>query len=263
MLAILIFFILHWYLSIFTQTFFLHRYAAHGMFTMNKSWERFFYVFTFIAQGSSYLSPRTYGLMHRLHHAHADTERDPHSPSHSDNLFDMMWQTRRIYLDIGKGKYVVEEKYQKNLPDWSAFDKFAENIFTRIAWSLVYVAFYATFAPSYWWFLLVPIHITMGPVHGVIINWFSHTIGYRNFKVSDTSTNYLPFDFLTMGEGYHNNHHTFGQRPNFGGIRWHEIDLTWWVIKMFNKLGVLELRQAKTIDVRTKVIRRQRRAANI
>ena len=74
-MAILIFFLAHWYLSLFSQTFFLHRYAAHQMFTMSKGWEKCFYVFTYITQGSSFLSPKAYGIMHRLHHAYADTEK--------------------------------------------------------------------------------------------------------------------------------------------------------------------------------------------
>ena len=45
-MAILIFFVAHYYLSLFTQTFYLHRYAAHKMFTMNKFWEKFFFLFT-------------------------------------------------------------------------------------------------------------------------------------------------------------------------------------------------------------------------
>src|SRR5690606_12907043 len=68
--AIIIFFILHWYLSLFVQTFYLHRYAAHRMFSMSPFWEKFFHVLTFIAQGSSYLSPYAYGVLHRMHHAY-------------------------------------------------------------------------------------------------------------------------------------------------------------------------------------------------
>ena len=64
-MAILLFFVLHWYLSLFVQTFFLHRYAAHRMFTMSPFWERAFHVFTWLAQGSSYLNPAVYGMMHR------------------------------------------------------------------------------------------------------------------------------------------------------------------------------------------------------
>jgi stearoyl-CoA desaturase (delta-9 desaturase) len=48
------------------------------MFTMSKAWEKFFYILSWIFQGSSYLSPRAYGIMHRMHHAYADTEKDPH-----------------------------------------------------------------------------------------------------------------------------------------------------------------------------------------
>ena len=76
-MEILIFFVLQWYLSLFCQSFFHHRYSAHGMFTMSRAWEKVFFYISFVTQGSSYLSPYAYGIMHRLHHAHADTEEDP------------------------------------------------------------------------------------------------------------------------------------------------------------------------------------------
>jgi len=53
---------------------------------MNKGWERFFFFFAWLTQGSSYLSPRAYGIMHRIHHAYTDTELDPHSPAYDKNL---------------------------------------------------------------------------------------------------------------------------------------------------------------------------------
>ena len=85
-MEILIFFVAHWYLSLFAQSFFHHRYSAHQMFTMNKFTEKIFFIFSFVVQGSSYMSPKVYGAMHRMHHAHADTEKDPHSPKFSSNL---------------------------------------------------------------------------------------------------------------------------------------------------------------------------------
>lgn len=51
-MSILAFFLAHWYLSLFAQTFFLHRYAAHQMFTMNKTWEK---TFTFSPSSSKVL----------------------------------------------------------------------------------------------------------------------------------------------------------------------------------------------------------------
>src|ERR1700744_5548746 len=122
-MTVLIFFIILWYGSLFSQTFFQHRYAAHGAFTMSKSWERVFFIVAYVTQGSSYMSPRAYAIMHRLHHAHTDTEMDPHSPSFSKNIFAMMWRTRNIYTDIFNHRIDIESKYAKNVPEWNSFDK--------------------------------------------------------------------------------------------------------------------------------------------
>ena len=89
----------------------------------------------------------------------------------------------------------------------------------------------------------------MGPVHGAIINYFAHKFGYRNFEVSDTSRNFLPVDVLMMGESYHNNHHKNGSRANFGGIRWHEIDPTYQVIRLLNFLGVIKIHRQKEVTL--------------
>lgn len=242
-MAIAIFFISHWYLSLFCQTFFLHRYAAHQMFSMSKAWEKFFYIFTFICQGSSYLSAKAYGILHRMHHAYADTELDPHSPSYDDNLFAMMWRTRKIYNSFFYKKAEAEERFTKNIPDWRPFDRFASSNLMRLAWIGVYIVFYVFFATQWWMYLLIPIHAVMGPFHGVVINWFAHKYGYTNFETTDTAKNFLPVDFLMMGESYHNNHHKYGSRPNFG-VKWHEFDPTYPIILLLHKLGVIKLRRA-------------------
>ncbi|SKB40852.1 Fatty acid desaturase [Parapedobacter luteus] len=122
-MVILFFFVGIWYLSLFSQTFFQHRYAAHGSFTMNRFWERFFFLFSYITQGSSYMSPRAYAIMHRMHHAYTDTERDPHSPNFSSNIFAMMWRTRNTYLDIDRRRMLVEERFTKKLPNWERLDR--------------------------------------------------------------------------------------------------------------------------------------------
>ena len=131
-MIILIFVIVHWYLSLFSQSFLEHRYAAHAAFTMSKGWERFFYVFAYITQGSSYMSPRIYGIMHRLHHAYTDTPKDPHSPRYYTNVFNYMWHTAKYFGGIEKGTIPVEERFLKNLPDWPAFDKIAASWYSRI-----------------------------------------------------------------------------------------------------------------------------------
>ena len=221
---------------------------------MSKGWERFFYILTYIMQGSSYLSPRTYAIMHRLHHAHTDTELDPHSPSYSRNAMHMMWLTWRQYSDIHTGKTVVEAKYLKNLPDWPRFEKFAHGMFSRLLWVAVYTAYFVVFATSPWLYLLLPIVIVMGPFHGLVINWFAHKNGYANHEMDNTSKNLLPVDFLMLGESYHNNHHKYPSSINFGN-KWHEVDPIYPIIRLLAKMKVIQL--VRAVPVKATVAKRE------
>ena len=244
MTIILLFFILHWYLSLFSQTFFLHRYAAHGMFVMNKFWEKFFFAFTYITQGSSYLSPRAYAVLHRMHHAYSDTEKDPHTPHHASNVFSMMWKTKDVYNNILNYKQDVEKRYLGNLPDWKLIENLGDSWMSRVGWGTLYVLFYIYFVPADCWylFLLLPIHFLMGPVHGAIVNWSGHMYGYQNFDNNDKSRNSLLMDFLMMGELYQNNHHKLPNRVNFG-VKWFEFDPTYPLIRMLDLLGIIKLKK--------------------
>ena len=126
-----------------------------------------------------------------MHHAYTDTEKDPHSPKYFPNLFAMMWHTRNIYAGIFNKKIQPEQQFLKNLPNWVAFDKIANSGISKILWVCAYTAFYIFFAPSAWWFLLLPFTITMGPLHGAIINWFAHKYGYVNFKQKNAPEEFL------------------------------------------------------------------------
>jgi stearoyl-CoA desaturase (delta-9 desaturase) len=240
MIFILCFFVAHWYLSLFSQTFFLHRYAAHRAFNMNKGWERFFFVLTYITQGSSYLSPWAYGIMHRIHHAYTDTEDDPHSPTYDKSIFSMMWRTKKIYSDILYKRMPVDPRFTKHVPQWRTFDLMASSTISRVLWIGLYTWVYISFAPVWWLYLLLPVHYAMGPVHGVIINWFAHKYGHVNFETDNTSKNLFKVDWLMMGEGYHNNHHVHPSRSNFASGKG-EFDFCYPVIKMLHKLRVIQM----------------------
>ena len=243
-MIILLFLILHWYLSLFGQTFFLHRYGAHKMFTMNKFWEKFFYIFAWVTQGSSYLNPRAYAILHRMHHAYSDTEKDPHTPHFFKEVFTMMMHTKKIYNDVLNKRVVVDEKFDRDFPEYPAIDRIADHWYTRIGFGTAYVAFYAVFATHWWMFLLLPIHFLIGPIHGAIVNWAGHKYGYRNFESGDKSKNTLFLDILMMGELFQNNHHHAGSRPNFAA-KWYEFDPTYPIILLLDKLHVIRLARVK------------------
>jgi stearoyl-CoA desaturase (delta-9 desaturase) len=196
------------------------------------------------------MSARTYALLHRLHHAYTDTEDDPHSPTFSKNAVDLMNQTRKKYADIYNHRMVVEEKFTKNLPDWPAFDRIAHPWFMRVLWIVAYTAFYIFFATAPWQFIFLPLTIAIGPVHGGIINWFAHKYGHTNFAMNNTSRNLFYIDVLMLGEAYHNNHHKFPSSINFG-VKRNEIDPIYFIILLFNRLGIIRLSKAERRTIET------------
>ncbi len=243
-LPIIVLFVAHWASSVFFQTFFQHRYGAHRMFDMSKGWERFFYLFTYVTQGSSFLNPRAYAILHRMHHAYSDTEKDPHSPVIIPNPVKMMNHTRLRYRAILDGRAEVEPRFLGGYPEWPTLDRMARSWPSSLGWGALYTLFYLQFATAWWHFLLLPAHWFMGPTHGAIVNFFGHWSGYRNFNTNDDSRNTLPFDFVTFGELFQNNHHTYGSRPNFAVKKW-EIDPAWPIIWMLDKVGIIQLRDRR------------------
>jgi stearoyl-CoA desaturase (Delta-9 desaturase) len=241
-MIILIFFLAHWFLSLFCQTFFLHRYASHKMFTTNRGWERFFYFLTFLTQGSSFLNPRAYAIMHRMHHAYSDTEKDPHSPHFFKDVWSMMIQTKNLYVGYAKFQIEPEDAFKGNYPEWPLIDRIADSWFTRIAFAAAYTAFYIAFAPSFWWFLLLPVHFFIGPVQGAIVNWCGHKYGYENFDNGDHSKNTTPFGIFLMGELFQNNHHKSPNSPKFAK-KWFEFDPTYPVMRFLNAIHIIRLRK--------------------
>jgi stearoyl-CoA desaturase (delta-9 desaturase) len=237
---ILVFFVAHWQLSVFFQTFFLHRYGAHRQFTMSKGWEKFFYLCTYVTQGSSFLVPRAYAILHRMHHAFSDTAKDPHSPTNFPNAMAMMLATKHRYDAYAYKREEPEPRFDGGVPEWPAIDRLAQSWIGRVAWGTAYSLFYIKFATAPWMFALLPMHFIMGPIHGAIVNWGGHRYGYRNFDNGDESKNMLVLDFLTAGELFQNNHHKFGMSPNFAA-RWFEIDPAYQVIRVFAWLGIIKM----------------------
>jgi stearoyl-CoA desaturase (Delta-9 desaturase) len=238
--VLLAFFLVHWQSSVFFQTFFQHRYGAHRMFTMSKGWERFFHLMTYLTQGPSYLNPRGYAILHRQHHAFSDTEKDPHSPENYENVVTMMLATKKRYDAYAYRREEPEARFDGGTPEWPALDRLGQSWVARIAWGAAYTLVYVQFATAWWMFLALPIHFVMGPVHGAIVNWCGHRYGYRNFANGDVSRNTLPFDFLTLGELFQNNHHKYGMSPSFAA-RWFEIDPAYVVMRVFAFVGIIDL----------------------
>jgi len=236
------FFVSHWLLSVLFQSLFQHRYAAHKMYTMGPRTERVVQFLAWLIQGSSYLDPRGYAILHREHHAFSDTERDPHTPWLHTNAFSMMWKTKKRYSNFAHRRVEPEARFDGDVPSWPWLESFADAWPTRIAFGTAYSLFYFAFA-THWWQIafMLPLHFVLGPIHGAIVNWCGHKYGYVNFDNGDKSRNTLPFDFVTMGELFQNNHHKYGASPDFAA-RWFEVDPTWQVLRVMAALRIVTIR---------------------
>ena len=206
---------------------------------MSPFMEKIFFILTALAQGTSFLKPSLYGVMHNKHHEHSDTEKDPHSPAMSKSYFSFMNKTLKNYQACEK-LFETKPNIFKNYPTWATFEKIFDSYTVRFLFLSLYIWFYIVFAPSYIYFLLIPIHALMGPIHGFIVNWFGHKHGYRNFDSDDNSKNTLPIDFLMSGELYQNNHHRFPKKANFA-FKFFEFDFGYWILWLLNLFGAIKL----------------------
>lgn len=199
----------------------------------------------FIIQGSSFLNPRAYAILHRMHHSYSDTEKDPHSPHFFKDIWQMMHQTKKMYTMYVNHKVEPEEAFRGNYPVWPLIDKIGDLWITRIIFGLAYTAFYVAYATNPFLYLLLPIQWLIGPVQGAIVNWCGHKYGYSNFDNKDHSKNTLPMDFFLLGELFQNNHHKSPNSPNFAK-RWFEFDPTFPVMLILSKLGIIKMRRVRS-----------------
>jgi stearoyl-CoA desaturase (delta-9 desaturase) len=70
------------------------------------------------------------------------------------------------------------------------------------------------------------------------INSLAHVFGKRRYQTTDDSRNSLLLALLTLGEGWHNNHHHYQSSAN-QGFFWWEIDISYYIIKGFEKVGLV------------------------
>ena len=154
----------------------------------------------------------------------------------------MMLHTAHIFKCFNTGEQLPDAQFVKEyLPSWEGLDRFGSSLYTRVIFGLSYTLFYILFAPSLWWFLLLPIHFLMGPVQGAIVNWCGHKYGYRNYHNGDHSRNSSPWGLLLMGELFQNNHHYAKDNANFAR-KWYEFDLTYIIMRGLHAVRVIQLK---------------------
>lgn len=240
----------------FAITGFYHRYFSHRTFKASRPVQ---FAFALLGASAAQRGPLWWAAHHRHHHVHADKPADPHSPRHG------FWRSHVGWF-LTRGAFRTDTSRIGDLlkfPELRWLDRYD----TVVPLALAVVLFVAGEALARW----APALGTSGPqllVWGffvstvvlfhatVTINSLAHRLGSRRYATGDDSRNNWWLALLTLGEGWHNNHHFFPGSAR-QGFRWWEIDLTWYGLR-----GLQALRLVRDLKpVPAWVLARGRRAA--
>ncbi|RZA20550.1 MAG: hypothetical protein EOP10_17965 [Proteobacteria bacterium] len=226
-------------INIFYITVLYHRGLTHRAIEMSPGLEKWLAVTGNWLTG---LDPKAWACMHRLHHLHSDTEKDPHSPVHFGIFGVMLGQLRSYERILGKLKR-KDPEYLAVVSDI----KFDINILNRKKlWPIPYILhialayFIGDYFNSFWIGSAYFVGIMSHPIQGWMVNSFAHHSGYRNFDSPDNSRNNVTVAILTFGEGFQNNHHTRPFAANFAA-KPSEIDLGYGLCIVAEKFGILKI----------------------
>ncbi|KAK9677214.1 hypothetical protein RND81_11G128700 [Saponaria officinalis] len=223
-----------------------HRNLTHKSFTLVKWVE---YLFAYFGSLALQGDPIGWVRTHRYHHKFVDSERDPHSPlegfwySHIYWIFD----TTTLARKRGGTSIVKDLETQE-------FYKFMRStyILHHVALTLLLYAL-GGFSYVVWGMgvrLTCVFHTTFS------VNSVCHVWGNQAWNTGDLSKNNWWAAIFTGGEGWHNNHHAFEYSARHG-LEWWQIDLTWYIIKFLETIGL-----AKDVKLPTQA-HLQRMAFNI
>jgi sn-1 stearoyl-lipid 9-desaturase len=211
-----------------------HRLLTHRGFKTPKLVEYFLSFCGLLAlEGGSI----NWVVTHRIHHAFTEKPGDPHSPR------DGRWWAHMGWILRGTAQQHSEKVMWRYAPDLM---KDPVHVwFNRLYFVPLIFCGFGLLAVGGWPALMwgVFFRVTFGLHATWLVNSATHIWGSRRFETSDDSTNNWWVALLTFGEGWHNNHHAFPRAARHG-LKWYEIDMNWWNIRVLQLLGL-----AKSINV--------------
>ncbi len=215
------------FISTLAKNIGMHRYFAHKSFKTSKYKHIFL---TYLSVLSCYGSPFMFSIIHRHHHAYADTDKDIHSPKAGfwECVFgwsfkDPEWFFKYKEMNIRNSKELLKDPHQRFINDY----------YNKIWITLLLLTILIDWRITIF-FLLLPAGLETVNAN-FITNWLGHTAiksSYRNYETVDNSVNTKFLSIFNFGEPFHNNHHKYPTRYNFA-INPGEFDLSGWVCEKF------------------------------
>jgi stearoyl-CoA desaturase (delta-9 desaturase) len=225
-----------------------HRLLTHRSFRTPKWLE---HIFAILGICSMQDTPARWVCVHRMHHVHSDRIPDPHSPRVA-----FWWSHMGWLMFVNRDTYSVAglEKFSKDLLRDPFYMRLETNPFRQFFYIFAQVPIYfglgfgLSFLFSSDLSAAVQLGLSMlqwGLIMRVIAVWhitwsvnsLSHMFGYTSYDTDEDSRNNWFVALLTVGEGWHNNHH---EDPSACTVqhRWWEVDISYYEIKLLEKLGL-------------------------
>ncbi len=203
-----------------------HRYFAHRAYRTGRVFQ---FVLAWLGAMSSQKGPLWWAAHHRHHHRWSDTDRDLHSPVQGGFLWSHV------------GWFLVARYEETRLDQIKDFARFPElRWIDRWHWvpglALATGLFLAGGWPALLWGFFVSTALLW---HGTfVINSLAHVIGRRRYETGDESKNSFLLAVVTLGEGWHNNHHFYATTANQGWFWW-ELDVSYAVLRALRLVGLV------------------------
>ena len=214
-----------YFVRMFAITAGYHRYFAHRTFKTSRVFQ---FVLALLALSSAQQGVLWWASHHRHHHKESDRPEDTHSPKQGFYHAHVGW----IMLPKNRVTHMDRVKDFAQYPELRWLDR--HDMFIAVAWGFV-IYFIGGPTALFWGHfvsLVITWHVTF------CINSLAHVWGGRRYPTTDTSRNNLLLALLTLGEGWHNNHHHY-QRSARQGFFWWEVDVTYYVLKVLEKLRIV------------------------
>ena len=202
-----------------------HRYFSHRSYSLTRGWQ---FALAVLAQTSGQKGVLWWAAHHRHHHLHSDRKVDVHSP-----VQEGFW-----WSHVG---WILSPDYDtydaRRVPDFGAYpelrwlDRYHMVPFVAYGAAIWVIGGPAAFV---WGFLLSSVLLYHGTF---LINSLAHVWGTRRFATPDESRNNFWLALITLGEGWHNNHHHFMSSVR-QGVRWWEVDVTYYILRALSWVGI-------------------------
>jgi stearoyl-CoA desaturase (Delta-9 desaturase) len=223
----LVLFVVNYFFGMFFITAGYHRYFSHRSYKLGRVPQ---FIMAWMTMASAQKGILWWAANHRDHHIYSDREQDLHSPvlkgfwySHMGWIFDPATQGYNPKKIADFGKY----------PELRFLDK---HHWIPTAFFAILIFAIGGLSAFVWGYLFTIICLYQA---SYCVNSLAHVYGSRRFETTDHSRNNFWLAIITLGEGWHNNHHHCKSSCR-QGYKWYEIDMTFYLLTALSWVGIVK-----------------------